>query len=88
MTHTHRPGVTSTILGAVRQLLRALGRHLLGLAQAQPLTSLAQLGFQLQNPLAVVGHGQAMAVLFELKFQVLDLTAHLTSIGPSPDRAV
>jgi len=40
-----------------------LGRYLLGLAHAQLLSRLAQLGLQLPNPLPVIGHGRAGLVV-------------------------
>ena len=43
-----------------------LGRHLLGLAHSHLLARVAELSFQLPNPLPVIGHGQAVAGFFML----------------------
>ena len=50
---------------------------MLGFAHPQLLARLAQLSFQLPNPLPVIGHGQAVAGFFKLKFQAFDLSVHL-----------
>ena len=55
-----------------------LGCHLLGPAHPHLLARLPQLSFQLPNPLPVVRHGHAVAGLFEFKFQLPDLGAHLS----------
>jgi hypothetical protein len=47
--------------GLLAQLEPELGRDVLGLAHAHLLARLAQLSLQLPNPLAVIGHGQAVA---------------------------